>query len=137
MPVVVGILKMNEIEDRISQITGLLSESKKRIPDIEGLLLVTRDGLPIAATQLAESTDEDRMSAMTAASLNLSERVLEELAKGELMEMIIKGNEGLVIIIQAGLEAVLTATTLTDAKLGLILLELKRTAKSVNQLLIS
>ena len=128
---------MNEIEDRISQISGLLSESKNRIPDIEGLLLVTRDGLPIAATQLTDSTDEDRMSAMTAASLNLAERVVLELSKGELKEMIIKGSEGLIIIIQAGEEAVLTATTSTDAKHGLILLELRRTAISVNQLLIA
>ena len=128
---------MSDIENRILLITGLLEKSKSRISDIEGLLLVTRDGLPIAATKLSDATDEDRMSAMTAASLNLAERVLEELTKGELLEMIIKGTDGLVIVIQAGAEAVLTATTIPEAKLGLILLELKRTAKSVTELLIS
>ncbi len=128
---------MSDIEDRITQITSKLEVSKGRITDIEGLLLVTRDGLPIAATELAKTTDEDRMSAMTAASLNLAERVVQELAKGELLEMIIKGDRGLVIVIQAGEEAVLTATTKTDAKLGLILLELKRTAKIVSELLLS
>lgn len=126
---------MSEIENRILQIATLLDESKARIADIEGLLLVTRDGLPIAATELAETTDEDRMSAMTAASLNLAERVVMELAKGNLKELIIKGDKGLVILIQAGEEAVLTATTSTDAKLGLILLEMKRTAKALVQML--
>ncbi|MHA2363723.1 MAG: roadblock/LC7 domain-containing protein [Candidatus Hodarchaeales archaeon] len=126
---------MSDIENRILQISNLLDDSKSRITEIEGLLLVTRDGLPIAATELSETTDEDRMSAMTAASLNLAERVVLELAKGELKEMIIKGDNGLVIIIQAGEEAVLTATTATDAKLGLLLLELKRTAKAVTKLL--
>ena len=126
----------NDIETRISQIQHILEESKSRISEIEGLLLVTRDGLPIASTStLADSTDEDRMSAMAAAALNLAERVVMELSKGTLKEMVIKGDSGLIIVIQVGEEAVLTATTSSDAKLGLILLELKRSAKSVVQIL--
>ena len=125
----------NDIETRISQIQSILEESKSRISEIEGLLLVTRDGLPIASTQLADSSDEDRMSAMAAAALNLAERVVMELSKGTLKEMVIKGDSGLIIVIQVGEEAVLTATTSSDAKLGLILLELKRSAKSVVQIL--
>ena len=127
---------MSDIDSRIDSITKLLEESKERIQEIEGLLLVTRDGLPIASTTLTDSTDEDRMSAMAAAALNLAERVVVELAKGDLKEMVIKGTEGLIIVIQVGDEAVLTATTSSDAKLGLILLELKRSAKSVIELLI-
>lgn len=126
---------MSEIDNRIDRITQVLEDSKKRIHAIDGLLLVTRDGLPIASTQLA-NTDEDIMSAMSAAALNLAERVVEELGKGTLKEMVIKGDLGLIIVIQVGEEAVLTATTTSEAKLGLILLELKRTAKSVVQMLL-
>ena len=127
---------MSDIDNRIDNIIQLLEESKERIQEIEGLLLVTRDGLPIASTKMADTTDEDRMSAMAAAALNLAERVVEELSKGHLKEMVIKGTEGLIIVIQVGEEAVLTATTSSDAKLGLILLELKRSAKAVINLLI-
>ena len=127
---------MSDIETRIDQIQQILEESKSRINEIEGLLLVTRDGLPIASTQLSDSTDEDRMSAMAAAALNLAERVVQELSKGTLKEMVIKGDSGLIIVIQVGEEAVLTATTSSDAKLGLILLELKRSAKSITQILL-
>ena len=126
---------MSDIDTRIDSIVSILEESKERIKEIDGLLLVTRDGLPIASTTLADTTDEDRMSAMAAAALNLAERVVEELVKGELKEMVIKGTEGLIIVIQVGDEAVLTATTSSDAKLGLILLELKRSAKTVVDLL--
>ena len=56
-----------EIMDRLQQIERILREVQSRIPDLEGLAVVTRDGLPIASA-LYTSTDEDRISAMTAAS---------------------------------------------------------------------
>ncbi|MFW9930334.1 MAG: roadblock/LC7 domain-containing protein [Candidatus Thorarchaeota archaeon] len=128
----------DDISNKLTQIETLLNDCKTRINDIQGLLLVSREGLPISASlSTNEETDEDRLSAMTAAALNLAERVVAELDKGNLKEMIVKGDAGLVIIIQVGLEAVLTGTTLSDAKLGLILLEMKRTAKSISQIMLS
>jgi predicted regulator of Ras-like GTPase activity (Roadblock/LC7/MglB family) len=50
--------------------------------------------------------------------------------------MTVKGDAGLVIIIHVGEQAVLTGTTLSEARLGLILLEMKRTAKSISKILI-
>ena len=98
--------------------------------------MVSREGLPIASSLEASSAiDEDKLSAMTAASLNLAERVVADLNKGTLKEMVVKGEFGLVIIIQVGEEAVLTGTTISDMKLGLILLDMKRTAKMIVQLM--
>ena len=126
----------DEITDKLSQIETILTDCKTRISDIQGLLLVSREGLPIAASlSTSGDTDEDRLSAMTAAALNLAERVVVELNKGNLKEMTVKGDAGLVIIIQVGEQAVLTGTTLSEARLGLILLEMKRTAKSINQIM--
>ncbi|OLS18800.1 MAG: hypothetical protein HeimC3_48640 [Candidatus Heimdallarchaeota archaeon LC_3] len=123
----------DDITDKLTQIETILNDCKTRISDIQGLLLVSREGLPIAASLSASGdTDEDRLSAMTAAALNLAERVVVELNKGNLKEMTVKGDAGLVIIIQVGEQAVLTGTTLSEARLGLILLEMKRTAKSIN-----
>lgn len=127
----------DEITDKLSHIESLLNDCKNRINDIQGLLLVSREGLPIAASlSTSEDTDEDRLSAMTAAALNLAERVVMELDKGNLREMTVKGDAGLVIIIHVGEQAVLTGTTLSEARLGLILLEMKRTAKSISKILI-
>ena len=125
-----------DIVGKLQQIESLLDECKTRISEIEGLLLVSREGLPIAASLgKSDTTDEDRLAAMTAASLNLAERVVVELNKGVLKEMIVKGDNGLVIIIQVGEEAVLTGTAMSDAKLGLILLDMKRTAKKITDLM--
>lgn len=119
-----------EIMDRLQQIERILREVQSRIPDLEGLAVVTRDGLPIASA-LYTSTDEDRISAMTAASLSLSERVVLELERGIMEQLIITGSNGLVIIRDAGEHAVLVGIARADAKLGLVLLDMKRAAKKL------
>ncbi len=119
-----------EIMDRLQQIERVLREVQSRIPDLEGLAVVTRDGLPIASA-LYTSTDEDRISAMTAASLSLSERVVLELERGIMEQLIISGSNGLVIIRDAGEHAVLVGIARANAKLGLVLLDMKRAAKKL------
>ena len=107
---------------------------QSRIPDIEGLSVVTKDGLPIASA-LATPVDEDRISAMTAASLALSERVVAELERGTLDQIMIKGKDGMVIIMEAGEHAVLTGITRSDQRLGLVLLDMRRAAEELAALL--
>lgn len=119
-----------EIMDRLAQIERVLREVQSRIPDLEGLAVVTRDGLPIASA-LYTSTDEDRISAMTAASLSLSERVVLELDRGIMEQLIISGSNGLVIVRDAGEHAVLVGIARVGAKLGLVLLDMKRAAKKL------
>ena len=119
-----------EIMDRLAQIERILKDVQSRIPDLEGLAVVTKDGLPIASA-LYTSTDEDRISAMTAASLSLSERVVVELERGIMEQLIITGTNGIVIIRDSGEHAVLVGIARADAKLGLILLDMKRAAKKL------
>ncbi|MFX0207287.1 MAG: roadblock/LC7 domain-containing protein [Candidatus Hodarchaeota archaeon] len=123
-----------EIMDRLQQIERILREVQSRIPDLEGLAVVTRDGLPIASA-LYTNTDEDRISAMTAASLSLSERVVLELERGIMEQLIITGSNGLVIIRDAGEHAVLVGIARVDAKLGLVLLDMKRAAKKLSTMI--
>ncbi|MFX1286732.1 MAG: roadblock/LC7 domain-containing protein [Promethearchaeota archaeon] len=123
-----------EIMDRLQQIERILREVQSRIPDLEGLAVVTRDGLPIASA-LYTNTDEDRISAMTAASLSLSERVVLELERGIMEQLIITGSNGLVIIRDAGEHAVLVGIARVDAKLGLVLLDMKRAAKKLSNMI--
>lgn len=123
-----------DVTDRLMQIEALLRDVEQRIPDLEGLSVVTKDGLPIASA-LNTKVDEDRISAMTAASLSLAERVVVELERGKMDEMIIKGSAGLIIIRDAGEYAVLTGITRSDAKLGLVLLDMRRCAHTLSEMI--
>jgi predicted regulator of Ras-like GTPase activity (Roadblock/LC7/MglB family) len=103
-------------------------------PDIEASAIVSVDGL-IMASALPGTVEEDRVSAMSAAMLSLGERIADELARGSVDQVYVKGDKGYVILMAVGTEAVLTALARKGARLGLILLDMKRTAELTAALL--
>ncbi len=103
-------------------------------PDIEGAAVVSADGL-IVASVLSTETDEDRVSAMAAALLALGERTAEELGRGTLEQMYVKGEHGYIVLMNAGSDSVLEAIAGSGAKLGMVLLEMKRAAAELARLI--
>ncbi|MFX0123005.1 MAG: roadblock/LC7 domain-containing protein [Candidatus Hodarchaeota archaeon] len=120
----------SDTTDRIQEIERILQELQSRIPDLEGLAVVSKEGLSIASI-LFTTVDEDRIGAMTAASLSLSDRIVLELERGIMDQVIITGTDGLVIIRDAGEHAVLVGIAKPNAKLGLVLLDIKRAAEKL------
>ena len=120
----------SETIDRLHEIERILQELQARIPDLEGLAVVSKEGLSIAS-KLFTTVDEDRIGAMTAASLSLSDRIVLELERGIMDQVIITGTDGLVIIRDAGEHAVLVGIAKPNAKLGLVLLDIKRAAEKL------
>ncbi len=102
-------------------------------PDIEASAVVSVDGL-IIASALPSGSEEDRVSAMSAAMLSLGERIATELGRGSLEQVYVKGEHGYVVLVSVGEEAVLTALAREQAKLGLMFLEMRRTADELVKL---
>ncbi len=98
----------------------------------EGAVLVSPDGLAIASV-LPEGIDEDRVAAMGAAILSLGERVTTELSKGTLEQLYVKGSKGYMIFTGISDLAVLGILAPSNAKLGLLLMEIKRAAKQIEE----
>ncbi len=103
-------------------------------PDIEASAVVSVDGLTIASA-LPQGVEEDRVSAMTAAMLSLGERIATELGRGVLDQVYIKGENGYVILMSIGEEAVLTTLAREEAKLGLIFLDMRRATEDLANLI--
>lgn len=101
--------------------------------DIEASAVVSVDGL-IMASALQQGAEEDRVSAMSAAMLSLGERIAQELGRGQLEQVYIKGNNGFIVLISIGDEAVLTALARQEGKLGLVFLEMRRAAEDLLKL---
>ena len=121
-------------KSRTQLIVDRLRELQVSSPDIEASAVVSVDGLPIASA-LPQGVEEDRVSAMSAAMLSLGERIASELGRGALAQVYIKGEKGYVVLMSIGEEAVLTALAREQAKLGLILLEMRRAAESLTQII--
>ena len=111
-----------------------LRELQASSPDIEASAIVSVDGLTIASA-LPREVEEDRVSAMSAAMLSLGERIANELGRGTLEQVYIKGEKGFVVLMSVGEEAVLTALAREQAKLGLIFLDMRRATEDLVKLI--
>jgi len=116
------------------QLETLLRQAQGSVPGLEASALVSMDGLIIVSSLPAE-IEEDRVAAMTAAMLGLGERTADELGRGMLDQIYIKGPNGYVLIMAAGDNAVLTAIAGPEAKLGLLLVYLKKVIRQIEELL--
>ncbi len=120
-------------KSRADQIVERLRAMQIAAPDIEASAVVSVDGL-IMASALPADVEEDRVSAMSAAMLSLGERIANELGRGGLEQVYIKGDNGFIVLTSVGEEAVLTALARQEAKLGLIFLEMRRAAEDLRKL---
>lgn len=119
---------------RTQKMVDRLRDLQASSPDVEGSAIVSVDGLSIASA-LHYEIEEDRVSAMSAAMLSLGERIASELGRGILEQVYIRGENGYVLLMAVGEEAVLTVMARKEAKLGLILLDMKRAVEDLNQLI--
>ncbi len=117
-------------ETRGDTLEGVLNELQGSIPEIEACAIVSVEGLPIVSA-LPPDVDEAKVAAMTAAMLTLGEKAAIELGKGILEQVNVKGVDGWLLVISAGLNACLTVSTSANAKLGLIFLDMKRAAEKI------
>ena len=72
---------------------------------------------------------------MTAALLSLAERAVHEMAKGDFDYLLVKGSDGYLLVLAAGMNAVLTVSTTIDVRLGLLFLDCKRTGEKISKII--
>jgi predicted regulator of Ras-like GTPase activity (Roadblock/LC7/MglB family) len=121
-------------KSRTEQLVARLRDLQASSGDVEAAAIVSVDGLSIASS-LPGGYEEDRVSAMSAAMLSLGERISEELGRGNLQQVYVKGENGYVILTAVGEEAVLTVLARKEARLGLILLDVGRAVRDLEQLI--
>jgi len=118
-------------EERLATaLDGLMEEN----PDIQAAALVSLDGFTMASA-LPDGMQEDRVGAMSAAILGLGERAATELGRGRLSQVFIEGDDGYVVLIAAGDRAVLTCIAGMEAKLGLVLYDMRSSADAIAEIL--
>ncbi|MFX1426853.1 MAG: roadblock/LC7 domain-containing protein [Promethearchaeota archaeon] len=125
---------MTSMEPTTETLDDILKKLLSAIPEVKAAAIVSAEGLPIASA-LPQGIDETRIAAMTAALLSLAERSVIEMEKGEFEQLYVRGNEGYLLVLQAGPNAVLTVSTTKDVRLGLIFLDCKRTTEKIAKLI--
>ncbi len=118
---------------RTDQMVSRLREMQISTPDIEASAVVSVDGLTMASA-LPPGIEEDRVAAMSAAMLSLGERIATELGRKTLEQVYIHGDKGHVFVLAVGQEAVLTVLCREQARLGMVLLDMRRAAQDLAKL---
>lgn len=128
------------IEPEVSRATGgtgelktILEDLNHACKDIQLSMITTYDGLTM--TSLGSVVDPDRVGAMCSDLLSLCEKTAQELQRGEVEQLLLKGKNGGMLILPAGEKAVLAVMTRPDVNLGMVFLESERAAISIQAVL--
>ncbi len=119
---------------RLDELNKILRKLQSDSPGLEASALISEDGLMIASA-LTPDLEETRVAGMTATLLNLGTRAAVELARGEVKEVIIRGDRGAAVMIDAGRGALLLALANETAKLGLIFFDMHEAIRSLKKVL--
>jgi len=129
-------------EYRVQVLEDILRRLHKSVAGLHGTVVVSIEGFVVAAysgegrSRTSNPVDSPQIAAMAAAIIALGERVLGRLARGELDRILLDGSEGGIIVVPAGPEAALAAMVNKDAKLGLVMYELRRSSREVHRVLV-
>lgn len=120
---------------RGGQLSKILQTLVMREPNIiEGVALVSTEGF-IIASSLPVELEEEHVAAISAVVLSLGERITNELKRGKLEQVYVRGTMGYVFLTQAGPDALLAVITSSEAKLGMVFLDTKRAINELSELI--
>ncbi|MFO0669923.1 MAG: roadblock/LC7 domain-containing protein [Polyangiaceae bacterium] len=109
---------------------GLQSSS----PDVEASALISDDGLMIASA-LPQHIEDSRVAGMSATLSSLGARAAGELERGDVEEVLVRGKNGYAVTMAAASGSVLLVLAGKQAKLGLVLLDMRRAADDLRKVL--
>jgi uncharacterized protein len=115
--------------DHLKEVLHDLLESS---PYVKAAAVVRVSGLSVVSV-MPDYVEQERVSAMSAVMLLLGERITSSMRSGQLDKVYIKGEEGHIILMSVGKEAVLTVMAQNRAPLGLLFVEMRRAADKLKK----
>ncbi len=120
--------------DSVGGLDGVLADLRALSEDIESCGVLSGEGDLLSSSHGA-GVDRERVAAMLAALVNLSERVARENGKGHasLVRVDTEGGHLLMVRLEGG--GALVATTGADARVGLVLYDMRNSRGEVEKVL--
>jgi len=118
----------------IEKLDTILAKLITSIPEVKAASVVSVEG-ELIASALPQDVDEMTMAVMSAVLLSLAESAITLIKSGEFEQLFIQGRDGYLLVLPAGLKAVLSVSTTRDVRLGLIFLDCMQTAEKIANLI--
>jgi hypothetical protein len=119
---------------RVDELNQALRSLQSGTPDIEASALISDDGLMIASA-LPQHVEELRVAGMSSTLLSLGTRAAIELGRGDLQQVLVRGDSGYSVMVRASQGTMLLVLASKEAKLGLIFLDMCRAVQEINKVL--
>lgn len=103
------------------------------IGDVEGVAIVSRDGL-VVASRLPRDVDSGVFCSMSAAMHAAGETALNELKRAACQVVAAESNQSMIMAYSLDPQRILVALFNVEANLGLIRMEISRTAEELRKL---
>lgn len=122
---------------------GALKELCGKLEGVQGAVIVSIEGFVVASYSPLESdmdeedspTSSPQVAAMAATLIALGERTLSRLAQGEMIRLLIEGNDGGMLVVPANRRSSVAVMVGREAKMGLVLYALQQSAKKISHIL--
>jgi predicted regulator of Ras-like GTPase activity (Roadblock/LC7/MglB family) len=128
------VVKKEKPMSRLDEMNKILRKLQSDSPGVEASALISEDGLMMASA-LSGGIEETRIGGMTATLLNLGTRAAAELGRGAVREIIIRGENGYAVVIDAGRGVLLLTLANESAKLGLIFFDMNEAVRALKKVL--
>lgn len=119
--------------ERLEKMNSVLRDLRANLPEVEAAVLISSDAMALAS-DISDDSDEEMISALSSSVLNMGERASRDLKRGILEQVFIKGDQGSLLLMHCGPHALLSLMVKPEAKLGVILMEAKRTVEELTRL---
>jgi predicted regulator of Ras-like GTPase activity (Roadblock/LC7/MglB family) len=122
---------------------GALKELCSKLEGIQGAVIVSIEGFVVASYSPIQSemdeedspTSSPQVAAMAATLIALGERTLSRLAQGDMIRLLIEGNDGGMLVVPANRRSSVAVMVGREAKMGLVLYALQQSAKKISHIL--
>jgi predicted regulator of Ras-like GTPase activity (Roadblock/LC7/MglB family) len=104
--------------------TWMLDDLTARVPEIERVVLLSRDGLPISASSKVTREDAERLAAVAAGFYSLARGSAASLGGDQTRHIIVEMTGRFLFIAASGHDGCIAAVASAGARLGLIAYEI-------------
>ena len=116
------------------ELNRVLADLQSLSGDMESCGVLSKDGNLLSSSH-GEGVDRERVAAMVAALANLAERVARENGKNHASQIRVKAAGGHVLLVRLEGGGTLVATTGPDARVGLVLYDMRNARGEVEKAL--
>jgi predicted regulator of Ras-like GTPase activity (Roadblock/LC7/MglB family) len=116
-----------------NEVSWLLDELTTRTPAIRHAVMLSTDGLAIAASRGLSREDREHLAAVSSGFNSLAKGATRQFGAGSVRQSMVEFDDGFLFVVAAGAGACLAVFAEAESDIGLVAYEMARLVKQVGE----